>query len=455
MTLRVMFVVLVLLACMALWATAERAPVSVAANDHLPWSAIVAEQPAKLPAPRENVVWMEDLGAAREQARREGRPLFVTLRCLPCKQCLSFDQEVMAGGEVLDPLLAHFVTVRITDASTLNLRLFPVDGFQDFDLSWWGWLFSDKSELYGVFGGRDHVSDTSRVSVGALASTLKRVLTHHYHPKRPEWDLDGTAPVSGDLLPAALPGYRSWIKKTPPNERMAGCLRCHQVGEILRQPAIDAGTFDKVRDLAVWPLPENVGLEVERDHGLLVSKVVAGGAAANAGLKVGDILVAAGNRRLFGQTDLRGVLHRGPKGAGAITIRWQRGTEFMSGELRLVKGWRHTPLGWRASVSQGNVGPRPGFFPLSATVGQREHHSIPGETMAVRPYFGRHRGAAFRAGLREHDIIVAVNGESPDLSGREWLTWFRLNHEAGKRIVFTVVDHGKKRRIAFVATETD
>src|SRR3954466_3796967 len=83
------------------------------------------------PAPLEAVRWRGDLGNAFEQARREGRPLFVTMRCLPCKQCSAFDKGVLGGGPELDPLLKQFVTVRLTDAQDVDLRVLPMADFQD------------------------------------------------------------------------------------------------------------------------------------------------------------------------------------------------------------------------------------------------------------------------------------------------------------------------------------
>src|SRR5947207_6275800 len=155
--------------------------------------------PAKvqLPPPMEAVRWRGDLGNAFEQARREGRPLFVTMRCLPCKQCSAFDKGVLEGGPQLDPLLRQFVTVRLTDAQDVDLRLLTMADFQDLDLSWWGWFLSPEGKVYGVFGGRDEVSDETRISVPALANTLRRVLAHHYDPRRANWDLDGPAPDLG------------------------------------------------------------------------------------------------------------------------------------------------------------------------------------------------------------------------------------------------------------------
>ena len=215
------------------------------------WPEILGPPQGSWPPPQERVVWREDLAAALDEARESGRPLFVTLRCLPCKQCADFDRAVLEGGPLLDPLLARFVTVRLTRADDIDLRLLPIEGFQDLDLSWWGWCLSPEGMVYAVFGGRDEVSDSTRISPQALASTLRRVLDHHSDPRREAWNIDGPAPeLSGKArTPSDLEGWRSWSRRDAAERGADGCLHCHEVAEILRQPAIDAGTFDKTHDL--------------------------------------------------------------------------------------------------------------------------------------------------------------------------------------------------------------
>ncbi len=424
--------------------------------DDPPWDEILGPSRAQWPEPRTDVAWRADLVAALREARGSNRPLFVTLRCLPCNQCQSFDQAVLEGGPELDPLLAQFVTVRLTSVRELDLRVFPVEGWQDLDLSWWGYFLSPRAEIYGVFGGKDEQSDTSRISTRALANALRRVLEHHYDPRRESWGIDGPAPELGGEAPtpARLDGFASWSKRGGPALERDGCMHCHQVAEILRQPALDAKTFDPTRDLDVWPLPENVGLVLERDDGLLVTEVAPDGAAARAGLKAGDRLAAAGERKLFGQADLRAVLQRGPRGAGALELRWWRGDELMGASLALGDGWRKTVLGWRMSISQGNIGAAMGFaWPLACQPDLRRERGIAAGAMAVVPYFGeRDDWPAQRAGLREDDVIVAVGGESPDVAQRDFLTWFRLRYEPDDEIVLTVRDaSGREREVRYQA----
>ena len=418
------------------------------------WQSVLRPGPqVALPAPLPKLAWRTDLAGAMRQAREENRPLFVSMRCLPCKQCSTFDRDVLEGGPALDPLLRQFVTVRLTDVQDVDLRLFPMEGFQDFDLSWWGWFLSPEGKVYGVYGGKDHVSDATRISVESLAATLKRVLAHHYDPRRSEWNIDGPAPEpSGKpVTPKDLPGYTSWRDKAHAEVKNQACIHCHQVGEIVRQPLVDKKAFDKSRDFDVWPLPENVGLTVDRDHGLRVTSVGKGSPADKAGIQPGDDLAAAGGRKLFSQADFRGVLHRGPKGPGAIDVHWLRDGKVMSGTLNVADGWRKTVLDWRMTVSQGNVGGDPGFFPLAFNADKRKQWNLPPTGMAVEPYLWP-EAPARAAGVRGDEAVVAVGNESPDVAGRAFLVWFKMRYDPGDEVTLTLKDRqGQERKVTYKA----
>ena len=125
----------------------------------------------------------------------------------------------------------------------------------------------------------------------------------------------------------------------------------------------------------------------------------------------------------------------------------------MKGILRVAEGWRKTPLAWRCSVGEGSVGAAVSFWPMDASR-KRERLGIPAGSMAVEAYApqGNARGSAFEAGLKHGDVIVAVNGESPDLAGRAWAVWFKMKYEPGDRITLTVQEAaGRRREVTFVA----
>ena len=418
-----------------------------------PWNDILGPAQGTIPpATSFRVTWRADLPAAQAEAKQKRLPLLVTLRCLPCKQCAEFDKEVLDGGSDLDPLLAQFVTVRLTNAAAIDLRICPVEGFQDLDLSWWGWFLSPDAQVYSVFGGKDHVSEKTRISKQALIATSMRVLRHHYDPRRQGWNIDGPTPdvrrTFGKLT--ELPGWTSWNNKRSPKERQ-GCVHCHQVNDILRQPAIDAHTFDKKRDVNVWPLPENVGIELDRDDGLRVKTVFPESPASRIGIQPGDKMGAAAGRKLFGQTDLRAALHRGPRDAGSIELIWMRDAEVKTGTLQLTNGWRKTVLDWRMSISQGNIGAEPGFFPLAINQSRRQQFKIAADSMAIEPFMGRNtNNPPYAAGIRGRHIITAINDQSPNIAGRGFLVWFRQNYEPGDQVTMTLVDEkSQQRRITY------
>ena len=371
-------------------------------GDAKPWPEILGPSRAAPPAPAKEVKWRSDVRAALAEAKASDRPLLVTLRCLPCKQCAGFDAAVLEGDGGLEDVLAQYVTVRITSASDLDLRLFPVEGWQDLDLSWWGWILSPEGRIYSIFGGKDHVADTTRISPEAFANTLRRVLEHHYDPRRDAWDVDGPAPALEGKAPTplSLPGFASWEKRGAQSLKKDGCLHCHQVNEVLRQPALDAGKFDKRRDLQPWPLPENIGLVVDRDDGLRVTKVLAGGAAEKAGVRAGDRLAAAGERKLFGQADLRGVLHRTPAEAGAVDLKLWRGSELVSVAVAIAPGWRATRAASQAGHPSwqdgGDAVVREGAQGLAGVEG--------GAARGRRDRRGRRRVAGPR-GARLHGVV--------------------------------------------------
>ncbi|MBI2297364.1 MAG: thioredoxin family protein [Armatimonadetes bacterium] len=396
------------------------------------WPEILGKPQDAVPPAQKEVVWRNDLTAGMAEAAQTGRPLLVLLRCPPCKQSSVCYQQVMLGGEAMDPLLKQFVTVRVISAQDLDQRLFPMEGFQDYDMSLWVYFFSPDGRVYSIFGGRDERNDQTRVSPEALITQMRRVLAHHYDPRRAAWDVDGPAPdlAGAKQGPYDLPGYAAWsaahpnAQKAPPNSERDPCLHCHQVAEIRRLPAITAGTFDK--------------------HG-----------AARIGVQTGDVLAAAGGRRLYGQTDFRGVLHRGPRGGGEIPLVWRHGNELKSGVLAVAEGWRKTVLDWRMSVSQGDIGSGPGFFPINVPEAERQRLGLADTVMAVRPFMGpRPSGPAYAAGAREEQVLTAVDGQSPPLVGRAFLVWFRLRYEKGDEVTLTLrARDGKELQVKYKLAE--
>jgi thioredoxin-related protein len=79
-------------------------------------------------------LWVyNDIPKAREEARRVNKPLFVTFRCVPCRDCAAFDADVANGNErVREFAMQNFVSVRQVEMKGVDLSQFQFDH----DLNW-------------------------------------------------------------------------------------------------------------------------------------------------------------------------------------------------------------------------------------------------------------------------------------------------------------------------------
>ena len=102
------------------------------------------------------------------------------------------------------------------------------------------------------------------------------------------------------------------------------------------------------------------------------------------------------------------------------------------------------------SFAEGITSVAPGFFPMPVN-SRREKFKIPPDKMAVSPYMGSDTsGHAYKAGLRGSDVITAVNGESPNLVARAFLSWFVHKFDPGDQVRLTVLDEkGARREVAY------
>ncbi len=213
----------------------------------------------------------------------------------------------------------------------------------------------------------------------ALVNTLDRVLRHHYDPRSPDWDIDGAIPdpVGPPETPDSLPAYAAFSLERPHFARQE-CIHCHQIADLENFGDLEAGTFDEAAFRQPWPFPENVGIELDRDDGLRVNRVDPESPAGMAGIASGDSLFMASGRRLFGQADFRGVLHRAPLGDAVIEVGWLREGRYREGRLDLRDGLEsHRNLVAQVDLRRGLRG-MDRLFPLErAAPGERLHCLVP------------------------------------------------------------------------------
>jgi S1-C subfamily serine protease len=221
------------------------------------------------------------------------------------------------------------------------------------------------------------------------------------------------------------------------------CVHCHQVYEFRRSWLQAKGAWTR-DDLWVYPLPENVGLTLDVDRGNIVTRVAAGSPAGRLGLRPQDEIIRVGREPVASIADLQWGLHQGPK-KGSLAITWRRAGEVKNGDLELPEGWRETDLSWRWSLR--SLDPPPWVHGEDLTAEERQALGLSPKQLALRqgPYV---LAPAEQAGIRQNDIIIAIDGKSPEMTGRQLAAYIRLNYKVGDRITYTILRRGERLEIS-------
>ncbi|MBI3465369.1 MAG: PDZ domain-containing protein, partial [Planctomycetes bacterium] len=191
-----------------------------------------------------------------------------------------------------------------------------------------------------------------------------------------------------------------------------------------------------------YPLPENIGLTMDLDDGQRVQSIKPHSPAARAGLQPGDQLVTLNGQRLISQADIQWVLHQSPVETQlAATVR--RDGTMTQKTIAMNGPWKESDLTWRASSGPGL---RYGLWALPLADAEKKQRDIPADSLALRvSKLHAPRAAKLKdAGLREGDVIVAVDGNSTAISESQFLASLRLDHPPDGSVTFTVLRNGRR-----------
>jgi S1-C subfamily serine protease len=198
-------------------------------------------------------------------------------------------------------------------------------------------------------------------------------------------------------------------------------------------------------DLWVYPIPEQIGLELDLDDGLLVNAVRENSPAAEAGIQAGDELVTLNGQPLVSMADVQWVLHTAPPQV-ELPATLRRAGRTVQKSISLSGDWKKSDIGWRASSWYGlRQGVK--FEPLSPE--EKEKRGIDSASLAllVKGLFGKGGPKVQQAGLRMNDVIVAVNGKSAGMSESDFLAYLRLHHGPRDSVTFTLLRGDDRREL--------
>src|SRR5262245_57314960 len=283
-----------------------------------------------------------------------------------------------------------------------------------------------EGEVYARYGGRDAENADNRQSLPGLLYTMNSVLAMH------DSDQKAFAPKSHDKPKYLrdIPGGRGFAR---------GCVHCHNLKEGLHHALQKAGKF--TNDVVYrYPLPENVGINLQVDQGNVVREVKDKSPAAALGIKPGDVLRRLNSVPVHSFGDAQYALDRAPK-SGEIAIAWQRGETTYQEKLQLADGWRRTDVSWRASVRY--MVPYARLYGTDLTAEEKKALGLTPEQLAFRQKDNVPRQAA-DAGIRPGDVIIGIDKQmlETDLDG--FLRHVRGNYLIGDTTTIHILRDGKR-----------
>src|SRR5262249_35627720 len=213
----------------------------------------------------------------------------------------------------------------------------------------------------------------------------------------------------------------------PPGGFRGGrCLHCNQVREALNGQLRRSGRWD--RDMAWrYPLPENVGIELDVDRGNVVKKVTEKTPASAAGLKAGDVVRRLNGVPIHSFSDAQYALDRAPK-AGPVEVVWRHGDEEMKEKLTLPEGWKKSDISWRPSMRF--LVPTARLYGEDLTGEEKKKFGLPEKQLAFRQRNSVPEQAK-AAGIHGGDVILGFDGKQLEMDMTAFLFWVQRNYLIG------------------------
>ena len=310
--------------------------------------------------------------------------------------------------------------MRLVRITGVDLHLFDFDH----DLTWMAFFLSPDEKIYGRYGGRDAAGPDTRNSLAGLKFAMQAALKAHERGGK------------GHPRETAEPLY---IERVPRALNFRGCIHCHQTKEIRRDDLIAAGKW-KREDIWVYPLPENVGITLEKDRGNRVRSVAATSPTQSAGIRPGDVLQQINGFAINSFADAQYALHKSPI-KGQVPISWLHDGKTMTADLPLADGWRKTNLTWRPSML--DLLPSLTLFGPDLDAKEKRGLGLPEKNLAFRQAKPVHSEAR-AMGVEENDIIIGIDNQRLEMTMREFLGYVRRNYLIGDRAALNIIRNGKR-----------
>jgi hypothetical protein len=389
-----------------------------------------------------------NLPLAFDTAKKNGKPILVVLRCIPCEECVKLDDDLVEQDDVIRPLLDEFVCARVVSTNGLDLSLFQFDTDQSFAVFF---LNADKT-IYGRFGTRSHRTEWfGDVSLKGLAAAMQGALQLHANYPANASSLSakrGPRPdvAAPELYPSLKDKYTDSLNYAD-NNVVKSCIHCHQIGDAQRDVYRAGGKPLPESLLFPYPHPKAIGLIIDPDQRATVKAVQSDSPADRAGFRPGDVIKSLNDQPLLSIADVQWVLHQTPTTGGRIAAKVDRGGAAQALTLELESGWRLADdISWRVSSWGLRRMTTGGMLLEVATAEQRKAAGVADDEMALHVknvgQYGPH-AAAKNAGVQKDDILIAFDGRTDLLREADIFRQGMRERKPGQSVPIIVSRNGK------------
>lgn len=311
----------------------------------------------------------------------------------------------------------------------------------DTDLTFAVLLMNGDGTIYHRYGARTWEDAESRVSMKSLVATMTAALeTHAAYVQDPKPPKKKAKRIVEDQWKEAGRG------KAPE------CYHCHMVGGTQTDIDKAKGRWNPM-EIYRQPMPERLGLTLDRDDQTLVADVEAKSAAEKAGIAKGDRLVRVDGARVLTIGDLQWALDAVPDKGGTVAFELEGGK---TAKVKLKSKWKEADpvdVSWRSTMWAYT--PQPGFGGPRLTDDELKAEGLEAGTFAFKVNYlvtwagpGQKFGNnAQQAGIRKGDVVLSVAGKNDFKSEQHLQAWFRLSCKPGSKAAIEVLRGGKKQTI--------
>ena len=391
-------------------------------------------------------LWIyNNLQGAMTEAKRTGKPIFVTFRCVPCHACKAFDAEVAKGQNVIRELAEkHFVSLRQVEMKGVDLSLFQFD----YDLNWAAMFINADGVVYARYGTQSAKGPDAYNSIAGLEATMKRVLKLHAAYPANKAQLAGKRGAPKPYKTALeMPGLENKAAFRQTTQRN-NCIHCHNIHDAENHQLHLDGKLTKEK-LWRYPLPENIGLTIDAVDGQRINRVQPNSVADLAGLKAGQRITGIDGQPITSIADIQWVLHNRSNGVESIPFTITGSSRAY--RVRTAPGWKKTDISWRGSLWALHPRIRVYFPPANAN--QRRNLKLPAKQGALRVHWvnteSKEGRVAHKAGLRTNDYVVGIAGKpfAKDMDHRKFNLYVKMNYKSGQKLPLDLIRGGRKIRL--------